>query len=1020
MARTRYLAQAFTLVLAAALFLIGSAVAAESASPTRSSDQSFPFDQSELDRLTAAVLEEPDEAKAAILTERAIRYVATAQPYDVDLHAELLSIKAGLLLKSLDSAKFDYTEKKSFGKVDREYRRTANDFYDTCFPQKAKASICSTSPYEFAQSFDFIEDVDQAIRFYELVINTDGDGYRGLSGKALGALYRDKADFRRATDAFLVAARDFDDDFKLSGKSDDRDLYAFALLDAFDTAHRGGYFQEAVEYAEKSLVLKNDDSTQQGILDSLADSYQGLGFSALAAGTRRISTGTYVFGKGNSEIENIGKGIYVPDDSGLPQSIDPNSEPELYALFAKAGGVRIAEEVYSDGFRHVGLLVSLARFERYAGHYAEAERLLTAAEAERRGFNVLDHYYGAYVRAERCGLSLAQKRLDEAVRHCRQAVEFTIDDRLRSIDFVRYSREDETMRQMVKPIHALLADIEWARRMGELDGTAARDGLDLAYASLQATLFSNVGSAATMRFARDQAEGRLAGLGSLSKQMEDLNAKWRASSARLQMLVARTDTATGVEAVELDASTRAIGQQISQLSSEIDAKFPAYSQLHRFLPLSVQETQKLLKPDELVLLVVPEATGSHVIGITSEEVTWRKEAISESEVTVLARRLLWDVGANVTPSAEEAAQWQAESAVGYPFARKSAFELYQRLLEPTLKGITGRRQILASFGGALTSLPIGMLVIKQPVGDDGDPQTLRETDWLADDYSVTIVPALQSLRYRKKSDTGDSNLKPFVGFGDPKLTGPPPDPSPGPRRGQTNSAFASFAQKASRGPIDSLLGFDPEEVRKLDPLPGTAEELEKLRVAFGASPDALFVQDRANETLFRANAQGRIAVLAMATHGLMTGELAGTTEPSLVLTPPSAKSTSANFYDDGLLTASEISDLDLRADWIILSACNTASGDGSSGAAGLSGLARSFLFAGASNLLVSHWPVRDDVAGLLTVRTVEISRADPSLSRAEALARAIKEVRLDRKGDSLDDTWAHPNVWAPFSLVGFE
>ncbi len=55
-----------------------------------------------------------------------------------------------------------------------------------------------------------------------------------------------------------------------------------------------------------------------------------------------------------------------------------------------------------------------------------------------------------------------------------------------------------------------------------------------------------------------------------------------------------------------------------------------------------------------------------------------------------------------------------------------------------------------------------------------------------------------------------------------------------------------------------------------------------------------------------------------------------------------------------MLTASEIATLDLDADWVILSACNTAAADGTPGAEGLSGMAKAFFYAGARALLVSH------------------------------------------------------------------
>ena len=86
------------------------------------------------------------------------------------------------------------------------------------------------------------------------------------------------------------------------------------------------------------------------------------------------------------------------------------------------------------------------------------------------------------------------------------------------------------------------------------------------------------------------------------------------------------------------------------------------------------------------------------------------------------------------------------------------------------------------------------------------------------------------------------------------------------------------------------------------------------------------------------------AILHFATHGALSGQVEGSAEPGLVLTPP-PKDTSdlqALWRGDGLLTASEIANLRLDADWVILSACNTAGPQGE-GAEALSGLARVLL-----------------------------------------------------------------------------
>ena len=98
----------------------------------------------------------------------------------------------------------------------------------------------------------------------------------------------------------------------------------------------------------------------------------------------------------------------------------------------------------------------------------------------------------------------------------------------------------------------------------------------------------------------------------------------------------------------------------------------------------------------------------------------------------------------------------------------------------------------------------------------------------------------------------------------------------------------------------------------------------------------------------RLSASGELAKYRMvhfATHGVLAGQLDGTHEPGLILTPPDK----ATEEDDGYLSASEIATLKLDADWVILSACNTAAGAATSAEA-LSGLARAFIYAQARAL----------------------------------------------------------------------
>jgi CHAT domain-containing protein len=161
----------------------------------------------------------------------------------------------------------------------------------------------------------------------------------------------------------------------------------------------------------------------------------------------------------------------------------------------------------------------------------------------------------------------------------------------------------------------------------------------------------------------------------------------------------------------------------------------------------------------------------------------------------------------------------------------------------------------------------------------------------------------------------------------------------------------------------------------------------------------------------RLSASGDLAAYRMvhfATHGVLAGQLDGTHEPGLILTPPDKPTEE----DDGYLSVSEIAALKLDADWVILSACNTAAG-GSTSAEALSGLARAFIYAQARALLVSHWEVYSDATVKLVTAAVREMARDPKIGRAEALRRSM--LALIDKGAPHE---AHPAYWAPFVVVG--
>src|SRR4029077_15049534 len=138
-------------------------------------------------------------------------------------------------------------------------------------------------------------------------------------------------------------------------------------------------------------------------------------------------------------------------------------------------------------------------------------------------------------------------------------------------------------------------------------------------------------------------------------------------------------------------------------------------------------------------------------------------------------------------------------------------------------------------------------------------------------------------------------------------------------------------------------------------------------------------------------------IVHFATHGALAGELKAGAEPGLILTPPGE----ATPEDDGYLSASEIAGLKLDADWVILSACNTAAA-GTESAEALSGMARAFFYAGARALLVSHWAVDSDATVKLITKTLGAPPRSSSFSPFENTGTIVCALfRCDARLDGL-------------------
>ena len=354
-----------------------------------------------------------------------------------------------------------------------------------------------------------------------------------------------------------------------------------------------------------------------------------------------------------------------------------------------------------------------------------------------------------------------------------------------------------------------------------------------------------------------------------------------------------------------------------------------------------------------------------------------------------------------------------------PFDLTHAHQLYQALfgqVEDLIKG----KHLLIVPSGPLTQIPFHVLVTEQPDPAATGIDAFRRAAWLAKSNAITVLPSVSSLKSLREHAKTSHAKKPFVGFGNPLLEGPD-------YRYGVRAEMARAKQQCPKAPWRRIAGPVAGDMRPLQqrgglaevadiriqvPLPETADELCAVSRDLGVPDSDIWLGARASEsTIKRLSDSGELAayrIVHFATHGALAGEFKGGTEPGLLFTPPSE----ATAEDDGYLSASEIAELKLDADWVILSACNTAAG-GAEGAEALSGVSRAFFYAGARALLVSHWAVYSDATVKLITKALSTMAAEKTVGRAEALRRSM--VALIEQGEPQE---AHPAYWAPFVVVG--
>ncbi len=447
---------------------------------------------------------------------------------------------------------------------------------------------------------------------------------------------------------------------------------------------------------------------------------------------------------------------------------------------------------------------------------------------------------------------------------------------------------------------------------------------------------------------------------------------------------------------------------------EIEQKFPDYADLVNPKPSTIERTRQLLKPDEVLVSWYFAEKEGFVWAIT-------KTGAPQFHSFPLGREKMAEIVSKLRKSLD-AGVATIDEIPAFDVALSNS--LYNTILEPVHTALQGKKVMLTVPHAELGQLPLALLTTKldaQPAkAKGGDFTEYRKTAWLIKDIAVAQLPSVTALAALRNLPAPPTDRRTFVGFGDPFF-------SDEQAKIAANTAARAGNQMATRGiPLKlrsapKTAGVSSAELALLPRLPDTKEELQEIGKALSADPSQdIFLNKDASVARVMEMDLSKRQVVMFATHGLVPGELDGLSQPALALSAPSV---TGEVKGDGLLTMEKILTLKLNADWVVLSACNTASGEGA-GAEAVSGLGRAFFYAGARALLVSNWPVDSEAARKLMTDMFKRQQQKQGQNKAEYLQASMVNM-IDNLGSGSQDakgksqySYAHPLFWAPFVVVG--
>ena len=306
----------------------------------------------------------------------------------------------------------------------------------------------------------------------------------------------------------------------------------------------------------------------------------------------------------------------------------------------------------------------------------------------------------------------------------------------------------------------------------------------------------------------------------------------------------------------------------------------------------------------------------------------------------------------------------------------AAKRIYRELISPAEKNIPKSVESLIIVpDGVLYNLPFETLI---PNTRDQSPQD----DYLIAKYKISYVPSSSALLFLSENKVKRESPKSLMAFGNPSYM----------LKDSSNG-------KKSETHVEILRELYLDQGFDFSPLPYTEREILEISSYFPEDRKDIYLKDEAREEIFKEAPLKDYQIIHFACHGFLAEEFPF--RSALVL------SLDDDPKEDGFLQVREMYNLRLKADLVVLSACQTGKGKLERGE-GILGLPRIFFYAGARSVILTLWRINDESTAMF------MNLFYCYLSQGSDKAQALRLAKLDM----INSKFSHPFYWAAFVLNG--